>query len=458
MGVVGIIVSLLLLIYLAYRGITVLILAPLLALLAALLNGGTPLLATYTEVFMKNFAAYAKAFFPLFLLGAIFGRIMDDSGCARTIAVWTADRIGGRHSILAIVLACAILTYGGVSLFVVAFAVYPIAVAMFREADIPKRLIPGSIALGSFTFTMTALPGTPQIQNSIPMPYFGTTIYAAPIIGSVCGALMLVMGMLWLKRRARSAREKGEGYGRHADGQETQRDDKPVPQPLVAFLPILLVLVLNYVLTNYAFPAFRNDYLAHEPYNTKIEKVVGIWSIIVSVSTACFVALVMNWKRMTNPVKTINQGAYGSLLAIVNTCSEVGYGNVIASLGSFEVIKHAIFGLSSNVLVSESIGISSLAMITGSASGGLSIALGALGETYLKLAHQAGIAPAVLHRIATIACSAFDTLPHNGAVITLLAVCHLTHRESYIDIGIVSGLVPALTLVVGIALASFGVA
>lgn len=331
MGVIGIIISLVLLIYLAYRGITVLILAPLLALLATLLNGGTPLLATYTEVFMKSFAGYAKSFFPLFLLGAVFGRIMDDSGSARAIALWTAGRIGSKHSILAVVLACAILTYGGVSLFVVAFAVYPIAAAMFRKADIPKRLIPGSIALGSFTFTMTALPGTPQIQNSIPMPYFGTTIYAAPVIGSVCGGLMLLMGMLWLNRRARTAKERGEGYGKHFEVREA-KDEKPVPRTLAAFLPIVLVLVLNYVLTNYALPATRTDYLAHEPYNTSIEKVVGIWSLIVSVSSACAVALLMNWKRLENPLNTINQGAYGSLLAIVNTCSEVGYGNVIASL------------------------------------------------------------------------------------------------------------------------------
>ena len=191
LGTLGILVSLGLLIFLAYRGITVLVLAPLLAIVAVLFNGGVPVLASYTEVFMTSFAGYAKAYFPLFLLGAIFGKVMDDSGSARSIAAAIVQRLGKDKAILAIVLSCALLTYGGVSLFVVAFAVYPIAAALFREAEIPKRLIPGSIALGSFTFTMTALPGSPQIQNAIPMPYFGTDTYAAPIIGIV-GALITV--------------------------------------------------------------------------------------------------------------------------------------------------------------------------------------------------------------------------------------------------------------------------
>ena len=159
-GVLGIILSLVLLMYLAYRGITVLILAPLLALLAAMFSN-LPLMATYTHVFMPNLAAYLKTFFPVFLLGAIFGKVMEDSGSAKAIALAIAEKVGKERAILAVVLACGILTYGGVSLFVVAFAVYPIAAHLFREAGTPKFLIPGAIALGSFTFTMTVLSGIP---------------------------------------------------------------------------------------------------------------------------------------------------------------------------------------------------------------------------------------------------------------------------------------------------------
>ncbi len=215
-GVFGIVLSLVLLMYLAYRGINVLILAPLLSLLAVLISGGGPLLATYTQIFMESLGGYLVKYFPLFMLGAIFGKLMDDSGSAKSISHFIVEKLGRDRAILAIVLSCAILTYGGVSLFVVAFAVYPIAAALFRESGVPKRFVPGAIALGSFTFTMTALPGTPAIQNAIPMPFFGTTSFAAPILGTIGGIIMLAGGMFWLNSRARRAMKAGEGYGEHA--------------------------------------------------------------------------------------------------------------------------------------------------------------------------------------------------------------------------------------------------
>ncbi len=492
LGVIGIVSSLLLLMYLAYRGITVLLLAPILAAFAVLLNGDLPLLATYTEVFMKSFAGFAKAFFPLFLLGAVFGKMMDASGSARSISQWITGRLGPSHAISSIVLSCAVLTYGGVSLFVVAFAVYPIAAAMFREANIPKRLIPGALALGSFTFSMTALPGTPQIQNSIPMPYFATDIYAAPVIGVVCGLIMCGLGILWLSQRARRAQLRGEGYGAHADALSANDDESAstaavapiatattaatatatqasataakanvnassLPPVLVALLPIFVMLGLNLFLTKVYFPSVDTSYLTAEPYLTSSDKVVGLWSLIISMTAAILAVVLLNFRRFRSAVESLNEGAYGSMLAILNTSSEVGYGNVIASLAGFVVIKDAMLGLSDNPLIAESVSITTLAGITGSASGGLSIALAALGETYLSMAHAAGISAEVLHRIATIACGGMDSLPHNGAVITLLAICGLTHRQSYLDIGMTTVVIPLFTLVVGIGLAMMGV-
>ncbi|MDP3172714.1 MAG: GntP family permease, partial [Polaromonas sp.] len=202
-SIAGILLSLVLLMWLAYRGISVLILAPLLALLAVLLSPDAPLLASYTQVFMRALGGFVIAFFPLFLLGALFGKLMQASGAARVLALAIVARLGERRAVSSVVLACALLTYGGVSLFVVAFAVYPIAVELFRAANLPKRLIPATIALGAFTFTMTALPGTPAIQNAIPMPYFGTTPFAAPGLGLLAGLLMLVLGLAWLSHRAR---------------------------------------------------------------------------------------------------------------------------------------------------------------------------------------------------------------------------------------------------------------
>ncbi|WP_315116072.1 GntP family permease [uncultured Clostridium sp.] len=462
-GVIGIILSLILLMYLAYRGITVLILAPVLALFAALMSSiggqGVPLMATFTEVFMKSLAGYVKSYFPIFLLGAIFGKVMDDSGAAKAISHTIAKKLGKDKAIIAVVLSCAILTYGGVSLFVVAFAVYPIAVALFREANIPKRLIPGSIALGAFTFTMTALPGTPQIQNAIPMPFFGTNGYAAPILGIAAGIVMGGGGLAWLTYRAKKAAAAGEGYGNHEKDKIIEFDESQLPSFIVAMTPILLVLIINFVLSRSVFVAgkYNGEYLTQAPYNTSLSSVSGTWSLIIALVISIIVAIVLNYKRFKEVKKCVNDGAIGSLLAILNTASEVGYGNVIQTLAAFEIVKMAILGISSNPIISEALSVNILAGITGSASGGMSIALGTLGKTYYDIALQQGINPQVLHRIATLACGGLDTLPHNGAVITLLGICGLTHKESYLDIGMVSVIIPIAGTIIAIILAIMGV-
>ncbi|WMJ79230.1 GntP family permease [Clostridium sp. MB40-C1] len=456
-GVIGVILSLLLLMYLAYKGITVLILAPILALFATVMSEGASahIMATYTEIFMKNFAGYCKSYFPIFLLGAIFGKLMDDSGAAKSIAHTIANKLGKDKAILAVVLSCGVLTYGGVSLFVVAFAVFPIATQLFKAADIPKRLIPGSIALGSFTFTMTALPGTPQIQNAIPMPFFGTDAYAAPVLGIVAGILMCGGGVAWLTYRAKKAAAAGEGYGDHPDEAVNDVDVSNLPNFWLSIIPILIVLVLNYVLGKMYFTSVDTSYL--KDFGTELGKVKGIWSLIVSLIIGILFTLVTNRSRLKSAMKSVNQGAIGSLLAITNTSSEVGYGNVIQTLAAFGIIQTFILGISSNPLISEAISVNVLAGVTGSASGGMSIALGALAKQYIQMAQANGINPQVLHRIATLACGGFDSLPHNGAVITLLGICGATHKESYKDIGMCSVVIPICTLVVILILASMGV-
>lgn len=463
LGVIGIILSLVLLMYLAYRGITVLILAPILSLLAALIStiGGNsvPLMATYTEIFMKSFAGYCKSYFPIFLLGAIFGKIMDDSGAAKSISHNIAKKLGKDKAMIAVVLSCAILTYGGVSLFVVAFAVYPIAVALFIEADIPKRLIPGTIALGAFTFTMTALPGTPQIQNAIPMPFFGTDAYAAPVLGVIGALLMAGFGMTWLTYRAKKAKANGEGYGEHSGDVVERLKEEELPPFISSILPIVLVLAINLILSRFVFVEGRYDgnYLAQEPFNTTLSTLAGGWSLIISLVISIITAIVLNFTRFKEFKGSLNDGAIGSLLAIINTASEVGYGNVIQSLAAFEIVKTAILGISSNPIIAEALSVNILAGITGSASGGMSIALGTLGSTYLEMALNMGINPQVLHRVATLACGGLDTLPHNGAVITLLAICGMTHKESYLDIGMVSLVLPILSTMIVIIFAILGV-
>ena len=492
LGLIGVILSLVLLIFFAYRGVNVLVLAPLCALFATVFAAG-PLLATYTQVFMPALGKYAITYFPLFLLGAIFGKLMDDSGSARSIAHAIVDKLGAQRAILAIVLSCGILTYGGVSLFVVAFAVFPIAAALFREADVPKRLIPGAIALGSFTFTMTALPGTPAIQNAIPNPFFGTNAFAAPVLGIIAGVIMLGGGMAWLTWRARQAAAAGEGYdngplmqagntgtvvsgaGGHggtadADGEPADQRDgaeaeggsvatrvrAQVRTPFaVAMAPILVVIVLNYVLVNYVFPAMDTSYLSQKAYGpTALKTVGGIWAIIAALVAACVLILALNWRRLEDTKRSINEGTMGSLLPIFNTASEVGYGAVIASLPAFAMIRDAVLGISGNPVINLAVAVNVLAGITGSASGGMSIALQTLGETFREQAVAQGISLEFMHRVTAISSGGFDALPHNGAVITLLAITGLSHKQSYKDIGVVAVVVPVIALIVIIALGS----
>jgi len=486
MGLAGVILSLILLMYLAYRGINVLVLAPLMALLAVLAQGDLPILGTYTQVFMSALGRYAMQFFPLFLLGAIFGKLMDDSGSAAVISRWIVGRVGADRAILAVVLACGVLTYGGVSLFVVAFAVFPIAAALFRESATPKRLIPGAIALGSFTFTMTALPGTPAIQNAIPSPFFGTDAFAAPGLGIIAGVIMFGGGTLWLNWRARNARLAGEGYsGPLATrpspggfGQSTVgaaqvapppagadqptgvttagQDTRPKPAVLLAFMPVVLVIAVNWAFLNLAVPMMDTDYLGEARYgSTNIGAVRGIWAIIVALVVAILFIIVTSWRAIGDVKKSVNDGTMGSLLPIFNTASEVGYGAVIASLPAFFAIREVVLNAGGgDPVISLAVAVNVLAGITGSASGGMSIALQTLGQTYAEMAQAAGISPEILHRVSALASGGFDSLPHNGAVITLLAICGLTHRESYADVGMVSVLIPLLGLVTVLVLYS----
>ncbi|MFC1597552.1 GntP family permease [Planctomycetota bacterium] len=460
-GIFGILLSLILLMYLAYRGVNVLVLAPVLALVAVLFDGNAPVFATYTQIFMVGMGKFAVKYFPIFLLGAIFGKLMEDSGSAKVIAGKIVEKLGRGHAILAVVLSCAFLTYGGVSVFVVAFAVYPLAAALFREADVPKRLIPGAIALGSFTFTMTCLPGTVQIHNLIPMPYFKTTAFAAPVAGTLGGLLMLTGGMLWLNGRARRGARAGEGYGTGHTNEAPAQFTGRLPGFPAACLPIVAVIALNYVFSEHVVPHWSADYLANPKFgSTTLDEVGGIWSILAALVLSIGLVAALNFRSLWKLNDSLGQGAVGSLIPIFNTASVVGYGATVASLAAFVTVKDWVLGLSpGNPLISEAVAVNVLSGITGSASGGMSIALETLGDTYYQLGTQAGVSPELMHRIAAMASGGLDTLPHNGAVITLLTISGLTHRDSYKDIAVVSLIIPvaatAIILTLGTLFGSF---
>lgn len=460
--VLGIIISLALLMFVAYRGYSVILFAPILALFAAA-TAGAPLFATYTELFMVKAMGYAKSYFPIFLLGAVFGKVMEESGAAKAIAHWIIKKIGASKGITAVVLACGVLTYGGVSLFVVAFAVYPFAAALFKEGDIPKRLIPACIALGSFTFTMTAFPGTPQIQNLIPGKYFGTDGYAAPTIGVLAGLMMMIGGIAWLEYRKKKFIAAGESYGsKHEfinEPDSSAINEAELMNPFLAIAPLLTVQVLNYTFTK-MIKAWDPAFL--EPYGTTLSSVVAIWALIGALVIGIVLAIALGWKNIKSEArltKALNAGAIGSLLAIMNTASEVGYGSVIQKLPGFKSVADFMMSIDPGTpLLSEAITVNVLAGITGSASGGMSIALEAMGSRYLEWANLVGLNPELLHKVASLSSGGFDSLPHNGAVITLLAICGLTHKASYADIGVVSVIIPFTSTMILILLSTlFGI-
>src|SRR6478672_10344427 len=477
MGLAGILLALALLVWLSYRGWSILLLAPAAALIAAA-AAGEPLLAHWTQTFMGGGAQFLAQFFPLFLLGALFGKLMEDSGSVEVIARFMTEKLGTGRAVLAVVLAGAIVTYGGVSLFVAIFVIVPMAQGLFRTADIPLRLMPAAIALGTMTFTMSALPGTPALQNAIPMPFFGTTPFAAPGLGIIAAAIMLAFGLWWLGRAENGARRAGEGYGAHARA-EAAVDDPALreratiasefdpaeishghiaagpPSALVALLPLAVVILVNLAMSVVVLPRLDTSFLAEERWGaTSLAALGGVWAVVVALLTAILTLVALNYRRLPSLKASVDAGANASVLPAFSVASLVGFGAVIAALPAFTRVSDWVLSIEGGPLVSLAVATNILAALTGSASGGMTIALDTLGETYLRLAAEHGIDPALLHRVAVMSAGTLDSLPHNGAVVTLLAVCGVTHRDSYKDIFVVAIVGALLALAAVIVLGS----
>ena len=439
MGLLGILVALGLLIWLAYRGWSVLLLAPAAALLASGL-AGQPMLAHWTQTFMGSAARFIMQFFPIFLLGALFGKLMEDSGSVSAIASFMSDHLGPRRAVLAVVLAGALVTYGGVSLFVAFFVLAPMAHALFHTAAIPRRLMPAAIALGTSTFTMSALPGTPAIQNAIPMPFFGTTSFAAPGLGVITSFIMLGFGLWWLARAEAFARKKGEGYGTDADvavdAPENQivrerattsstfdpaevrrgHQSDAAPSIALAVLPLAIVVGVNLLMSLFVLPRHDASYLADQVWGpTSLSAVGGVWSVVTALATAIVTLIGVNYRRLPALRASMDAGVNASALPVLSVASLVGFGSVVAALPAFAMVRDWVLSIDGGPLVSLAAATNVLASLTGSASGGLTIALDALGSSYMRLAAEQGIDPALMHRVAVIGAGTLDSLPHNGA-------------------------------------------
>lgn len=420
----------------AYRGYSVILFAPLVALGAVLLTQPAAVAPVFSDIFMDKLVGFVKLYFPVFLLGAVFGKLIEFSGFSRSIVSAVTRLMGQNKAMPVIILVCALLTYGGVSLFVVVFAVYPFAAEMFRQSQIPKRLMPATIALGAFTFTMDALPGSPQIQNIIPTTFYGTTSWAAPWLGVLGSAFVAIGGWLYLEAMRRKAQRRGEGYGSELVNEPATPADLNLPHPMIALLPLIIVGVANLLFTWLIPQAYGSHFLIDlpglkAPMESDVKKMVAIWAVMAALLCGIITIFLFAGRSLKGKLADGSKVAVGgAMLAALNTASEYGFGGVIAALPGFVQVADALKAIP-NPLLNQAITINILSGITGSSSGGMSIALAAMADRFVESAHAAGIPLEVMHRVASMAAGGMDTLPHNGAIITLLAVTGLTHRQAY---------------------------
>ncbi|MFC3883292.1 GntP family permease [Bacillus songklensis] len=436
LSMIGLIGGLALLIILTMRGMNLLVAGPLCALFVAVL-GGMPLFpqlvgegeANFVGNYMTGFSGFVTSWYLMFLLGAIFGKVMEDSGAADSVSKWIVEKMGMKRAALAVVLACAILTYGGVSLFVVAFSVYPMAVSLFKQADLPRRFIPAALAFGSVTFTMTSA-GSPEIQNWIPIEYLGTSPYAGWEVSLIVAIVMAVFGYWWLKRMIKKAVEKGERFVAR-DNDPITADDSQLPNPILSLIPLLVVLVISFVF---------HDSLKQS-------------ALIIALLGGVLATTLINWKYFRNYWSAVSEGTLGALIAIGNTAAVVGFGGVAKAVPAFQVAVDTMTSIPGSPLIGGAIAVSAIAGITGSASGGQAIALPILAPHYMDI----GVNPEALHRVLAISSGCLDSLPHNGYVVTTIrGICGESHQDAYGAVGAMTVIVPLVGVILAIVLFSFG--
>lgn len=435
LSALGLAAALALLVVLTMRGWNLFVATPLCAAIVALSSGMAllpPLAAegapNLVGAYMSGFTGFITNWFFMFLLGSIFGKLMEDSGAADAIAAAVMRHLGPSHAALAVVLACAILTYGGVSLFVVAFSVYPAALALFRAADLPRRFIPAALAFGSVTFTMTSA-GSPEIQNWIPIPYLGTSPWAAWEASLLVALAMAVGGQLWLGWMLRRAKARGERFEARPGDPAGLRQDLP---PLwAALLPTLAVLGVSFAL--------------HERFQVS--------ALIVALLAGCLAVGLLCLRTLRQPGRAIAEGSTGALVAIGNTAAVVGFGAVAKLSPAFAVAVDAVTHMPGSGVATAALAVSLIAAMTGSASGGQAIALPILAPAFLAQ----GVNPEQLHRAVAISSGVLDSMPHNGYVVTTIrAICGETHRAAYLPVGALTVIVPGLGLLLCLGLFALG--
>lgn len=436
LGFIGLFGGLAILIFLTMKGMNLLIAAPITALFIAVLNG-IPLFPQLAEEgavnfltnYMGGFTGFIASWYLMFLTGAIFGKVMEDSGAADSISQWIVSKIGMKRAALAVVIACAVLTYGGVSLFVVAFSVYPMALSLFRQANLPRRFIPAALAFGSTTFTMTSA-GSPEIQNWIPIEFLGTTPYAGWEVSFFVAIFMFLFGYWWLKRMIAKAVAKGETFVARDTDQEVDTRTE-LPNPLLSMIPLVVVLGITLLL----------------------HKQLGTSALIISLSGGILATYLINKRYFQNFGHAVGEGAMGAIIAIANTAAVVGFGGVVKATPAFEAAVNVMTDIPGSPLIGGALAVAVIAGLTGSSSGGQAIALPLLAPHYMDL----GVDPEALHRTVSISSGSLDSLPQGGYVVTTIrSIAGETHKDAYPAFGALSVVVPIIGAALAVILFSIG--
>lgn len=408
MGVLVLVIGLVCLALMCLRGIPV-IFASLVSAGVILLLSGADIYQGYMTNFAGGLAGFVTKFFLLFVLGALFGKLVEISGATETIARTIVGKFGEKYVMIGIILTAAVLCYGGVSVYVALFALYPLAMGLFKKADIPRRLFAGAYMAGGGTFAMTS-PFTPSVQNVIPTGYLGTTVGALPVHGIIVSLFTAAFAIWWMQLATKKAKLSGEHFIPLDSDIEIPEDTKR-PNFLLSLIPlIVLIVVLNvfkFTIEASLFAGIIAALLCYFPYIPKNMPVL--------------------WKHTS--VATSD-----GINAIMNTSATVGFGTVIAKSEAFAELVPMLTGLEISPLIMAAIMVTVLAGMAGSASGGLGIAVPITAQIFLPM----GVDADALHRVAAVSSSGLDSLPHNGAVVTFLNYSKTTHKEGYFNIFMVS--------------------
>lgn len=453
LGNLGLLAGLALLIFMALRGVNILIASLLCALVVALTNG---LLLPKTLLEFYPFGplgafTFAGKFFLLFLCGAIFGKAMATSQAAKSIALAITRSLGVKRTLLVGMIVCALLTYGGVVVFVVVFTMYPLGITLMREANLPKRLWAAATSVGAGTFTMTALPGTPSIHNVISASALGTDLFAGGWIGIFAALIMAGLGMWYVEHGWRKARVTGEGFVENAQDRRMEQligDQADAPPWQLAIIPMAVVLgtIMLPRLLVAIFDVSTSENLFAELLRFSQTQPI-VWPSMALVLGALTCAVIFpSMRRKLGQV--FGQGAEDSIMPLINTAAVIGFGGVVTQTAGFGQFATWVLGLDLPPLLSVFTSASVVSAIVGSSSGGLQIFMQTLAPHYLEM----GVSPEILHRIAAIASGGLDSLPHCGAVIATFMIMGITHKEAYKDMFAVTVAIPVIACLAAIAL------